>query len=212
MSWGLIVEVAQIFIAIGVLLAFWQIVLYRKEFEQDHERSRRQNTTALLLEWNKGLTEEMANTRSFIEILTEEQCRKVANKETVKVKAKYLKIIKNHIGIKDDQKNKKIKLSKAQVMKIRFLGVQYLNLLETILGAWQNNSVDKTVIEKEFKYLLSPEKGHAGLDKFRKTLGGSDAYPAIEVFINFLVSQKKAGLDELAKRPLGNFKFWSRAT
>ena len=74
-------------------------------------------------------------------------------------------------------------LSQRKLVELRWYIISYLNTLETVLVAWQQGTVDKKMIEREFSYMYNPENGVDVLSKFRSTAGGSKVYPVIDYFI-----------------------------
>lgn len=94
--------------------------------------------------------------------------------------------------------NSCIVLTGDKVSKLRWLVMTYLNILESILVAWQYSIVDREIIEHQFSYLFSSERGHSALSKFRSAAGGEKSFPAIEIFANHIEEKKKSILKEKA--------------
>ena len=65
-------NIATMIGAIAVVGVFVQINLARKQLIADHERSRREKTVELLLEWTKNLKEDNSLARKIVESLDEE--------------------------------------------------------------------------------------------------------------------------------------------
>ena len=89
-----------------------------------------------------------------------------------------------------------IKLSSAQVSKLRWLTISYLNMLESILVAWQYSVADRGIIEAQFSYLFDSSNCFATLTNFRMACGGDSSYPAIEVFAANVKKDKEKCLIE----------------
>lgn len=87
-------------------------------------------------------------------------------------------------------------LTKEQIKKLRHLIITYLNLLESILVAWQYSIADREIIEDQFSYLVSPKEGHNVLEDFRIASGSQESYPAIEIFCSHLESKSRERLKE----------------
>ena len=178
--------IASAFIVIQLLLSFIQ---KRKE----HEEQRRQKTVDMLLEWNRSLERETSSAVKIVGKFSEEQCRKLFRQEIFKVD----KTIKKEICqlLQDESElacsgcdlyessKDECYLSQRQLAELRWYIISYLNTLETVLVAWQQGTVDKKMLEREFSYMYNPENGVDVLSKFRSAAGGSKAYPVIEYFI-----------------------------
>jgi hypothetical protein len=59
------------------------------------------------------------------------------------------------------------------------------------LAAVRHGVADKKIIKEQLSYLMSPEKGHFLLQKFRVAAGGPKNYPAIEEFSRELAEDLK---------------------
>lgn len=92
-----------------------------------------------------------------------------------------------------------IELTKRQVRKLRHCIISYLNLLESILVAWQYSIADREIIEDQFSFLFSPKEGHNALQDYRIACGAEEAYPAIAIFCMHLESKAKKKLKERDK-------------
>ena len=175
-----------------------QVFLIWRQMKADHERSRREKAVDLLLKWTEKLDENSSIAKKIGEKLNEEQARKIYNYEKVKLSKDYKNLI-NKIFKKVQEEGEFVILNERQSGKLRWLLISYLNLLESILAAWQYNIVDRDLIEHEFSYLFSPEEGYTVLKNFRIVCGGEKTYPAIEIFINHLEERRKNILREKAK-------------
>ena len=192
-------QLATIFGSLAVIGVFIQIWLARKQLKTDHEKSRREKSVELLLDWTKNLKENTSLARKIVESLDDEQSRNLFNQEDVRISKKHLKSLKKILSLNDDDLNEEndfIILSGDSVSKLRWYVISYLNMLESILVAWQYSIVDREIIEHQFSYLFSPEQGHEALKKFRIAAGGEKAFPAIEIFTNYLKEQRKKILKE----------------
>lgn len=171
-----------------------QVYLTHRQIKADHERSRRERSVDILIEWSKNLKKEGSLARKIIECLTEEQCREVFNQQEVKINKKHeallVQLFGDKISTADQQSIDTITLSGAQTTELRWHVISYLNCLEFTLVAWQYSVVDKEIIEAQFSYLFRPAEGHEILKHFRKAAGGENAYPAIEIFAAH-ISQKR---------------------
>jgi len=85
-------QLATIFGSLAVIGVFIQIWLARKQLKTDHERSRREKSVELLLDWTKNLKENTSLARKIVESLDDEQSRNLFNQEDVRIS----KNISNH--------------------------------------------------------------------------------------------------------------------
>ena len=193
-------QLASILGSLAVIGVFLQIRLTRKQLKADHERSRREKSVELLLEWTKNLKENTSLARKIVESLDDEQTRNLFNQEDVKISKKYDNALKKILSINDadelKEENDFIILSGKSVSKLRWYVMSYLNMLESILVAWQYSIVDREIIEHQFSYLFFPEQGHEALKNFRVAAGGEKSFPVIEIFTNHLEEQRRKILKE----------------
>jgi len=195
-DWADIATIVGSTAIIGVLAQAYFIF---KQIKADHERSRREKSVELLIEWTKRLGADSAFARKVVESLSEEQCRNLYNSEPVTIPAKFVSDTKHFLGLNIDDTqhvNGSIIISTEQASKLRWCVTSYLNMLESILVAWQYSVVDRVIIEKEFSYLFSVEKGHAALKHFRAAAGGESSFPAIEIFANHINEVRRKSLIE----------------
>lgn len=196
-------NISTIIGSLAIIGIFIQVLLAYRQLKADHERSRREKSVEMLLEWNKQLKEDSSLARKIAESLNEEQSRKLFNQEIVEIDSKFKPSLMKLFGITDekllDENNSKVKLDEGQVSKLRWHLITYLNSLESILVAWQYSIVDREIIEHQFSYLISPEKGHSALKYFRTATGGEKTYPAIELFSRHLDEEHKSILKNKTK-------------
>ncbi len=192
-------NIATIVGSLAVIGIFIQVLLAFRQLKADHERSRREKSVEMLLEWSKHLKEDSSSARKIAESLSEEQSRKLYNQESVKVDAtKFKSSLKKILELSDDnnleEHNDEITLNEGHVSKLRWYIVSYLNMLESILVAWQYSIIDRDIIERQFSYLISPEQGHYALKHFRSAAGGEKVFPAIEMFSKHLDEKRRKNL------------------
>lgn len=203
-------DIATIIAAGAVFFVMLQAILVKKQLKADHERSRRENSVNLLLEWTKNLDQLSPLARKIIESLSEEQTRNLYNLRATKIssemKISLMQIFPNESDSSGVEKFSDeggfITLNEGDVSKLRSLGMNYLNVLEAILVAWQYSVIDRQIIEHQFAFLFAPEQGHYALEKLRTAAGGEKSYPAIAIFANHLVVERskmlinKANVDQ----------------
>ena len=177
--------------ASATLLILIQLILAYISKRKEHEEQRRQKTVDVLLEWNKSLERETSFAERIVETFDTEQCRKLFQKEPFKVNEETHKELceiccnKNVSDCNSCTKDERgdYTVSGRQLLELRWYIISYLNTLETVLIAWQQSAVDRKMIEREFAYLYSAEKGWDVLSAFRTAAGGMKAYPVIDQFI-----------------------------
>lgn len=90
-----------------------------------------------------------------------------------------------------------VELTLAQTIWLRSWVVKYLNLLETIMYAWQSGVIDKEIIEKEFEYLVKTERdGSVVLERYRK-FSGQENYPGIYSFCKNMEERKRKEIERI---------------
>ena len=180
---------------IGVAAQFFHS---RKELEADHERSRREKTVDILLEWDQRLKKEGALARKIVETFSAEQCREIHAQLPITVNAKLEPLLVQLFDTTFSPTNNQITLNEAYSSELRWHVITYLNALESVLVAWQYSVVDRGIIEHQFSYLFKPSDGHEGLKHFRVAAGGEDSYPAIEIFACHIREKRRKKLVEKA--------------
>lgn len=156
------------------------------QMENDHERSRRQTSIELMLNWIEGLDIKTASARKLVESLDDKTCEKIYRMEKLTISKDYLTLLQ---GILDDDKldqsNDFITITDYQSSIIRSYVLNYLNSLETILTGWRLHVVDKEIVEEEFIYLYDSEMDKCVLHNFRN-VAGVHSYPSIKAFCSAL--------------------------
>lgn len=180
---------------IGVAAQFFHS---RKELEADHERSRREKTVDILLEWDQRLKKEGALARKIVETFSAEQCREIHAQLPIIVNAKLEPLLVQLFNTTFAPTNNQITLNEAYSSELRWHVITYLNALESVLVAWQYSVVDRGIIEHQFSYLFKPSDGHEGLKHFRVAAGGGDSYPAIEIFASHIKEERRKKLIQKA--------------
>lgn len=197
--------ISSVFVMVSILIAFLV-------FKKDHERSRREGSVDLILKWSSRLDKRASLAKKYVEQLSKNQIRHLyaqeevafnsANKDEEELCIKIKQLLHDDRDInkfnmrKLDENNseEKLCLTEEESSELRWLVLTYLNMLESILIAWQHNSVDATIIEQEFAYMFNLSKGRDILQEFRIAAGSEDTYPAIEIFCNHLKEKRKKKL------------------
>ena len=156
----------------------------------DHERSRRQLSVELMQEWVRNLTQHSTAARKLVDTFSEEQAKKLYAQEPFNVDKKNVPLL--DAALKDSLKctGDSYKLTVEQSSSLRWEVINYLNALEVILSAWNNNIADREMLEEQFRDLVSPEKDVYLLKSFRKAAGGAATFPCIEEFVKHLGAAK----------------------
>lgn len=76
-----IANIATIISSLAIIGIVIQIWLTLTQLKTDHERSRREKSVELLLEWAKNLNEDSSLARKIVESLNEEQTINLFNQE-----------------------------------------------------------------------------------------------------------------------------------
>lgn len=177
--------------------------------KKHHEEIRRTKTVEIMENWSKSLKKETSFAEKIVEGFSPEQCRALFFKESFELdKAKGLDICQlcNERACVPPQSEctqcisgDKFMLEGVQLSEFRWYVIGYLNMLESVMTAWNLNIVDSEEIEKQFKYLYNPERGWNALKSFRVAAGGTEAYPNIEKFMKKLEANRNAGNREHPK-------------
>jgi hypothetical protein len=90
---------------------------------------------------------------------------------------------------------KTIFVSEEQTVVLRYQVAKYLNLLESIMVAWQRAIAEPEIIEQEFAFLRSSRGNRFVLSTYRDALNAKedrpDPYPAIRKFEESLIPQNR---------------------
>lgn len=188
-------NIATITASLAVIGVVFQVYLAYRQLKADHERSRREKSVDVLVEWSKNLKKEGSIARKIIECLSEEQCRELLKQQEFKISSKHQSLLAELFSEQElRMEGEHIVISEAQSSELRWHAISYLNALEFTLVAWQYAVVDKEIIESQFAYLFRPADGHELLKNFRKAANGEESYPAIEVFTAHVTEKRRRNL------------------
>lgn len=185
--------------AVSTLLILIQLFCSHRMKKKEHEEQRRQKTVEMMLEWSNSLKRETSFAEKIVEKMNEEQCRKLYSQQSFTVNKDIKNMLCQICSCRDTSECIKCKESKKsehkifdkQLSELRWYIISYLNMLETVLVAWQQGTVDREIVEHEFSYLYNSEKGWDVLSHFRKAAGGDKSYPVIEEFCKKLKENEK---------------------
>jgi hypothetical protein len=193
----------DILAVIGIGLALYRVIIMRRTFFSDHDRSRRTKAVDLIQFWSSKLTKQSSIARKLVESFSEEQCKSLAQQKEFQIDINKKDLIKEIItDIVIDGNQTSIKLNEAQSSLLRWEVVNYLNQLESVLAAWRHHVADREIIEEEFKYLYDPRQNHTGVEKFRKAFG-TESYLGIKEFIEHVTRTEEKKNKKKGKKILG---------
>lgn len=206
---NIIVTVCSIISALSTIFIAIQLFLAAHTEKKHHEEIRRIKTVEIMENWSKSLEKETSFAEKIVKGFTDDQCRSLFFKEPLDLDSKKGRDICQICNVKvcdvtQEECNKcisgeKFKLEGVQLSEFRWYVVGYLNMLESVMTAWNLNIVDREEIENQFQYLYNPEKGWNALKPFRDAAGGMDAYPNIEKFMKRLEQKRNRGSREKSK-------------
>lgn len=169
-------------------IALTSLLLLRKQIKSEHERARREKSVDLVLEWSKKIKIDDMLSRAIINKLSQKQVKLLFDEQEFEVDAILYNTINSllHLDLSSDCPKK---LPLTTVIQLRACIISYLDLLEGILLAWQENIVDRKIIEKEFSPLIiAPETNI--IEKFIYTKDFDETFPAIVHFHSELTRKK----------------------
>ena len=198
--------VADWIAGIGSVATFLVILLAWRQLVADHERSRRQNTVDILMEFSRTLSGKFSSAAHIVFLLGPPEVKNLYDNNPISIpeSAKhYLESILETAVPDERVKNNSIALDSNETQKIRQEVSSYLNMLESVLSGWHLGVVDRPTIEREFSYLGATEKGQFLLQNYRDAAGGTNSFPAIQLFSDHLKTPK-----DQQREPLGKKSFW----
>lgn len=193
-------SIATVVIALGIVFAWRQTAILRKQLSADHGRSRREMTVALIQQWNGALTPASHAAQRLVRTFDAAQCQKLADCQALEVSAEHRPLVEICLAdvLAPDEElqevNGQLQLSQAHVTRLLFITAKYLNETEALLLAWRFSIADREMIEHQFSSLFQPAKGHDVLEKLRTVMGGKQSFPAIHEFLAVLQTKAEAGV------------------
>ena len=194
---AIITAVANIVVAGGIIFVWKQLGLLRRQFYDDHERSRKQTLIEVMREWNKEIGPETAAAQKLVANLDDETCRKIANMQPAQLPKNCLPLasatFKGDLKLASEQSAESLlELGAEHSAHLRFLAVEYLNVLETSLSAWRLGIVDLETMEDEFSFLIDNSLTDPALTTFRRVLGNRDGFPSLVAFLSHVETKSAA--------------------
>jgi hypothetical protein len=159
----------------------------------DHERSRRETAVNLVREWTLNIRIETSSVISLVTNFSIEQCKSLAEEKPIYIgngnitKESVLNCLTHgfpNVIENDIIQDNALIIRGKYAGYIRFRTMGYLNLLESILCAWNSGIARRDIIEEQFRFLrVAP-----GLDlkSFRQAMfdirGQTNTFPSISNF------------------------------
>ncbi|MBE5848643.1 MAG: hypothetical protein E7298_00565 [Lachnospiraceae bacterium] len=186
------------------VISLVSIIVLVKQYVSEHEKSRREMAVNLLFRWSEKAGPKFNRIKKIAEKLTNEQCRDLYGEKPFKVTNEMREELRSALGNTEDtdteeESEKLVELTKSEVDQFRTKVIDYLNLTESVLSAWQYSVVDDSIIENEFGFLLNDSEGKTLLENMRKAAGSENSYPAIEKFCHHISNKREASLERKDK-------------
>lgn len=182
--------------AIATVVTSASVFFLWRQIVDDHDRTRRDNAIKLTFEWAKQLHRSGSLARKLVETFTFEQALRLASQESLSVelskKDMVIGCLSKPLSSVLTEDSTQVVLNVEHVSELRWQIISYLNTLEAILCSYRHGMADKSILEEQFRYLVSPEQGHYILREFRKAVGGAKSYPAIQNFVEVIEAEHKA--------------------
>lgn len=176
------------------------------QYHWSDQRNRKEKAIEATREWNIRLNEVGSAARKLVDSLSETSCKRIWNEEPFQIKCHYendeeytTQLRRFRTIFADDQQicaniekafgNDSFDVDDVAVSKLRWIIIDYLNSLESVLVAWKSDIVDRKIIEQEFGYLI--KDGAATLETFRRVAGGANTFPAIQDFVTAMADKQK---------------------
>ena len=149
----------------------------------------------MLREWNRDIKPETTAAEGIVRRMNLEDCKRVLDNQKVRISSDKKDLVKCCLDDKTlDQYVKfetdHITLEREATLKIHYLAVDYLNILEITLMAWKLGIADRESMEDQFQFIYNPCENRDALSELRRALGSQAQYPAIESYIS-VIKQKR---------------------
>lgn len=179
--------VANVVVAVGLVLAYLQLRHSREAMLADHERARRDRAVDLIADWARNLNQRASAARKLVETFDAAQSKALFAQEEFRIEAKHAGLLDSALAGQGPKPESGMLLVNTEMSsELRWQIVTFLNNLEAIAAAWRHDVADTKIIEEEFRYLISEEKGQYILEQFRIAAGMARTYPAISKFVEHI--------------------------
>jgi hypothetical protein len=186
-----------------------QLELLRKQIDATikpavtaHNQHLQEFAVKMMWEWETRVQFQTRQVSKLIHELEYEQCKRLDNLHDFDIDKEHGELVKlcfpEGYKLKTDAQGR-IAISGDALNRLRFATISYLNILETILTAWDKNLADRDIIEEQFAFLI--EDGENALETYRKVPGIKESFPSIAKFVARLKEKKKVTAPLPPKRP-----------
>jgi hypothetical protein len=148
------------------------------------EQQSKEFAVRMMWEWVDRLHFETRQVSLLVHKLRYDQCKSLDGLQEFKVDEELEGMVRqcfppDYVVHKD--KHGHIIISGDALKRLRFSTIAYLNLIETILIAWDRSLAERTIIEEQFSFLLADDEN--ALEIYRSVPSVKGAYPSIEKFM-----------------------------
>lgn len=168
------------------LVLLQQLRVIWKQNKDDHDRSRRLVVIDLQKLWIERCDNKARFVRILLPKLNVDVSKTLLTRDSIEVDSQHKEIVCCLLDCRSEdlaEKNGKITISGAGMMKFRTHLANYLNLLEIASTAWVDNVGDREMIEREFGKLISSDNKAFELDP---VIDNSDFLLSLKEFSAYL--------------------------
>lgn len=176
---------ANVAVALGLLLAWLQLRLYRAEVRADHVRSARERAVDTIGLWAQNSDPKGSIARKLVEGLSPREIQKIVEQAPLVIDEADGANLSGVFAEVPEFRDGRYHLTVKHTSELRWIVISYLNRLEASLAGWRHGVSDEQIIEEQYAFLVNRGKGHHILANFRNALrtnSETDPYPAIEEF------------------------------
>ncbi len=173
-----------------------QIEQANTAIQSDHERSRKELALTVMREWNRDIKSDTAAAEGIVKRLSFDDCKAIIDNKMLTISLDMKGLVETCLGdvsLASDVKYETahINVTGKATGRLRYLAIDYLNILETALVSWKLGVADRQTMEDEFEFIYHPSEKRDALSTFRTALGTEAAFPAIESFIEAIRSKRE---------------------
>ncbi len=165
-----------------------ELALMREQIVGDHEFARCTRAVDDVQYFTQSLDRAHPAARRHVDELTPDQCALLVSRKPFHVPNQHAPLLEFALaGVITEEELKKtedgILLNSHHLAHLLQLIGEHLNRLEVALQGWYAGIADSKIIEDQFGYLVSIEKGYYILENFRQHELVKNSYPAIAAFV-----------------------------
>lgn len=172
--------------AFSIIFIIWQVKLLRKQISAEHELARRTRAIDDLRIYSQSLNPIHTSARKLAENFSTSQCADLISRKPFYIPQQHTQLLGYIFTEKSNSfttNNRGIRLSESDLAYILQIISEHLNNIEVALQGWYNGIADEKIIMAQLKYIISKEKGHYILERFRNHELSKNNYPAIAAFV-----------------------------